>query len=267
MARESSIKMVVLDWAGTTLDFGCLAPSGAFVRAFAKRGLVVTIAEARAPMGLHKKDHLREMLRSERIGRAWEAERGRAWLESDVDDLYRLVTPMQVAAAALHSELVPNLLGDVQKLRDDGIKIAGSTGYFVEAANVCYARSAEQGYVPDFTICADEVPAGRPAPWMIFRCMEAMGIYPPSAVAKVGDTVVDIRDGLNAGVWSIGVVDSSNEMGLSVLEFESLSSEDREDRRSRIRKRFRDVGAHAVVDTLTGLPAALARLQMSPIPR
>ena len=258
MNSEPIVKMVVLDWAGTTLDFGCMAPSGAFVRAFSERGLDVTIAEVRGPMGLHKKDHLREMLRMARIGSAWEAAHGRPWQESDVDDLYRSVTPMQVAAAAEHAELVPNLIDDIRRLRDVGIKIAGSTGYFVEAAEVCYTRAAQQGYVPDFSICADEVPAGRPAPWMIYRCMEALGVYPPTAVAKVGDTVVDIRDGLNAGVWSIGVVDSSNEMGLSLAEFRSLAPGERDARRKRVASIFRDAGAHAVVNTLAELPRALA---------
>ena len=58
------IKLVVFDWAGTTIDFGSCAPAGAFVRAFAAKGVTVTPAEARGPMGLHKKDHLRAMLQT-----------------------------------------------------------------------------------------------------------------------------------------------------------------------------------------------------------
>jgi phosphonoacetaldehyde hydrolase len=89
---------------------------------------------------------------------------------------------------------------------------------------------------------------------MIFRCMEALGIYPPAVVVKVGDTPVDIEDGLNAGAWSVGVVDSSNEMGLAEAAFAALSDPELGERRSAVRKRYLATGAHATLDTLAGLP-------------
>ena len=192
------IRLVVFDWAGTTIDFGSCAPAGAFVATFAARGVEVTLAEARGPMGLHKKDHLRAMLRTEAVGAKWREAVGRDWTETDVEELYRDVTPRQVEAAEQHSELISGVPVLVSLLRAAGLKIAATTGYFRAAADVVLAATKCQGYEPDFAICADDVPAGRPAPWMIFRCMEALGVYPPAAVLKVGDTVVDIEDGRNA---------------------------------------------------------------------
>src|SRR5207302_10265220 len=82
------IKLVVLDWAGTAIDFGSCAPAGAFVRAFAARGIEVTPAEARRPMGLHKKDHLRAMLAAPSVAARWTSAAGRDWTEADVEELY-----------------------------------------------------------------------------------------------------------------------------------------------------------------------------------
>ena len=249
----TNIKLVILDWAGTAVDFGSCAPAGAFVEAFAAVGVPVSLAEARAPMGLHKKDHLREMLRKSDLAARWQTAKGRAWAEADVNDLYSLVTPMQVKAAAERAEPVPGLLDAVAALRAKGIKIGATTGYFREAAEAVAKGAAAYGYVPDFNVCADDVPAGRPKPWMIYRVMEALDIYPPSAIVKVGDTLIDIEDGLNAGVWSVGVVDSSNVMGLTGEEFHALSEAEREERRTKVREVFREAGAHAVVDNLREL--------------
>jgi phosphonoacetaldehyde hydrolase len=254
------IKLVVLDWAGTVIDFGCLAPSGAFVAAFAQKGVEVSLAEARGPMGLHKKDHIRAMLRTDAVGEKWRAAAGRDWAETDVEELYRTVTPMQVQAAAKYSELIPGVLEVVAKLRAQGIKIAGTSGYFHEAMAVVTAAAKRQGYEPDFNICADDVPAGRPAPWMIFRSMEALNVYPPAAVLKVGDTVIDIKDGRNAGCWSVGVIDSSNEMGLSADELGALAPAELESRRAGIRERYTKAGAHAVIEHLSALPNLIADL-------
>lgn len=253
------IKLVVFDWAGTTIDFGSCAPAGAFVASFAARGVAVTSAEARAPMGLHKKDHIRAMLTNPAVAGRWRAAVGRGWTEADVEDLYRDVTPRQVAAVQTCSTLIPGVGNCVARLRERGLKVAATTGYFREAAVLVVAAGRRQGYEPDFSICADDVPAGRPAPWMIFRAMEALGVYPPAAVVKVGDTCVDVEDGLNAGAWSVAVVDSSSEMGLTAAEFAGLSVAEREERRAAVRRRFLAAGAHAAIDTLAELPALIDR--------
>lgn len=260
MPTDPAIRLAVLDWAGTVIDHGCRAPAGAFVLSFATRGVAVSLAEARGPMGLHKKDHIRAMLRTEAVAAKWRAATGRDWDERDVDDLYRDVTPRQVEAAAEYGELIAGTNGAVEALRAHGVRVAGSTGYFHEAARVVAEAARRQGYVPDFNICADDVPAGRPAPWMIFRCMEALGVYPPCAVVKVGDTVVDIEDGRNAGCWSVGVIDSSNEVGLSAAEFAALSEPEKGAHRDRVSARYRAAGAHAVLATVAELPELVAEL-------
>lgn len=256
----TEIKLVVFDWAGTTIDFGCLAPAGAFVAAFAARGVAVTLTEARGPMGLHKKDHIRAMLRTDSVGAKWHAAVGGDWTETDVEELYRDVTPRQVQAAILYSALVPGVLDSVAALRSRGIRVGATTGYFREAAAVVLEAGKRQGYVPDFAICADDVPAGRPAPWMIFRCMEALALYPPAAVVKVGDTVVDVEDGRNAGCWSVAVIDSSNEMGLGADDFAALAETEKDARREVVAAKFIAAGAHAVLDSLAELPPLIDEL-------
>ena len=166
------IQLVIFDWAGTVIDYGCQAPTGAFVQAFGEVGVTISLREARGPMGLHKKDHLRALLKEPSIGQRWHSAHSRAWTEADVEALYQRVTPLQVTAAKQYSTLIPGVLECVAELRQMGLKIAGTTGYFHEAANAVYAAAKQQGYAPDFCICADDVPAGRPAPWMIFRAME-----------------------------------------------------------------------------------------------
>ena len=66
----TKFKAVVFDWAGTMIDFGSFAPMGVFVEAFKRFGLDATIAEARAPMGAPKRDHIKAMLMAPAHGRA-----------------------------------------------------------------------------------------------------------------------------------------------------------------------------------------------------
>ena len=199
------------------------------------------------------------MLQMPTVAARWLAATQKPWSEADVEALYRRVTPMQVAAAAVHSALVPGVRDAVNALRAMKIRIAGSTGYFREAAEVCYKPARTQGSEPEYSICAYEVSAGRPKPWMIFRCMEALDVFPPRRVVKVGDTVVDVEDGLNAGVGSVAVVDSSSEIGLSQLEFAALSDPDRAARRAAVRSRFEAAGAEGILNSIADLPAFIAK--------
>lgn len=257
--NTTEIRLVVFDWAGTTVDFGCFGPVAPFVTTLARHGVRVTPAQARGPMGLHKKDHLRALLQLPDAAGQWRTGHGRDWTEPDVEDLYqRHFVPLQMEEVRNHSQLVPGVRECVAALRERGIKIGTTTGYFREAAEVVFAAARVQGYDPDLNVLPDEVTAGRPAPWMIFRHMERLGVFPPAAVLKIGDTVPDIHEGRNAGAWSVGVTHSGSEVGCTEAELAALPAEERQARVARASETLRAAGAHAVLETVAALPALIA---------
>lgn len=256
------LKLVVFDWAGTTVDYGCFAPLAPFIDTLAKHGVTVSAKVARGPMGLHKKDHIRKLLEIPELTNQWRHAQGRDWNEDDVDRLFREdFIPLQLAAVHRHAELIPGLLDLVSILRKEGLKIATTTGYFQEAARIVYKSAASQGYLPDANLCAEDVPQGRPAPWMIFRHMERLGVYPTSAVVKVGDTVPDIDEGRNAGAWSVGIIQGSSEVGMSLEAWENLHPMRKAIEESNVRKKFKKAGAHFILDSIVELPGVFAEVQ------
>ena len=83
---RGNIKAVILDWAGTTVDYGSFAPTAVFLRLFASRGVEISSIDARSGMGLMKKDHLRTILARPAVLEAWKSKYGTAVTESDIDD-------------------------------------------------------------------------------------------------------------------------------------------------------------------------------------
>jgi phosphonoacetaldehyde hydrolase len=259
---HSPIRLVVFDWAGTTVDHGCFAPVQPFVDALAAVGIEITIAEAREPMGLAKRDHLCAILAQSRVAARWHELHRRDVAEADVDMLFHeQFMPRQLQCVRDCCELVPGLLECVKQLRARGVKIATSTGYFAEAARIVFDLAAQRGYRPDFNNCADDVRAGRPAPWMIFRSMEALDIYPPSSVVKVGDTVPDIEEGLNAGAWAVGVTHTSSDVGLTAAQLAALPADERTQRVSQARDKLLAAGAQWVIDSVADLPKLLPAIE------
>jgi len=252
---------VVLDWAGTAVDFGCFAPVRPFVEALARAGVTISDRQARGPMGLAKRDHLEELFRLPEVAAQWRQRHRRDWNAADVEQVYREhFMPLQIECAGTCSRVVPGLLEAVEHLHRRGIKVGTTTGYFREAADVAFRAAREQGYHPDHNVIPADVSAGRPAPWMIFRNMEVLGVCPPAAVLKVGDTVFDIEEGLNAGAWSAGVVDSSSDVGLTEEQFAELSDAQRGERTAAVADRLRRAGAHDIIRTVAELPALIERI-------
>ena len=103
-------------------------------------------------------------------------------------------------------------------------------------------------------VCSDEVEIGRPAPNMIFQNMMNLNVFPPQLVIKVGDTVADIKEGKNAGVWTVGVVLGSNELGMTEKEVNQLDSETLNEHIEIVHQKFIQAGADYVIRSIHELP-------------
>ncbi|MDD9265889.1 phosphonoacetaldehyde hydrolase [Paenibacillus sp. GCM10023248] len=258
------IRAVVLDWAGTMVDYGCFAPLHVFMEVFRKQGIEITLEEAREPMGLLKRDHIAAILNMPRVAGLWEERYGRLPQTSDIDELYADFEPKMLAVVHQYAEPVPGAVELVGRLRQSGIRIGSTTGYTAEMMAIVSAEANKRGYAPDHLVTPSEVPAGRPYPWMIYRNAEALNVYPMHSLMKVGDTVSDMREGVHAGVWTVGVILGSSELGMSEAEVEACAPDVLKARMEAVAAKFREEGAHYVIASIGELdqliPAIKQRL-------
>ena len=251
------VKMVVLDWAGTTMDYGCLAPAVVFIEVYKRQGVDISMEQARQPMGLHKREHIKAISQQPAVAEKWEQAHGRAVQVKDIDAMFAEFQPLQMQCLGDYADLIPGTLETVAALHKQGILIGSTTGYFTEAMELLKQEAARRGYVPDSSVCATQVRAGRPEPWMVLQNMLNTGVYPPEAVVKVDDTKPGIEEGLNAGTWAVGLAKTGNEVGLSLAEVNALPAEQLAGRLNKARQELARVGAHYVVDSIAELPAVV----------
>ena len=154
------VKAVVFDWAGTVVDHGSLAPMGAFVETFAGFGVDVTVEEARGPMGMAKRPHVAALLALPRVARAWAERHGQPPTEADIDAVYDVFVPKNVAVAARLSQIIPGVAATVAALRAEGVKIGSTTGYTRSIMAEILPQAALQGFAPDSLVCTETPPRG-----------------------------------------------------------------------------------------------------------
>ena len=255
------IEAVLLDWAGTTMDFGCMAPAVVFVEVFKRKQVPISVEEARAPMGAHKRVHIQRITELESVRRRWQEKHGRPPGDADIDAMFAEFVPLQLECLSSYSALIPGTLEAVAKLRSRGIKIGSTTGYLTDMMKINQADAKRQGYEPDATVCASDVPAGRPLPYMCLQNVIKLGVSTVHACVKIDDTIPGVEEGLNAGMWTIGLAISGNEVGMMLDEWRALSAAAQKAKRERAYARMRQCGAHYTVDSIADIMPCIDDIQ------
>ena len=205
-------------------------------------------------MGLMKKDHVRAMTRTPSVAAKWRKVFGQEPGEDDVHAMYLELEPLMVGTIAAYAEPIPGLHRTVSALRRAGIKIGSSTGYTRPMMDVLVPEAAKRGYSPDSIVCSSDVPHGRPYPYMCYLNAIRLDVYPMEAMVKVGDTLADIEEGRNAGMWTVGLTRTSSDFGLTEAQVEALPAAQRTRRLREIEARFLSAGAHFVIEDIAGVP-------------
>jgi phosphonatase-like hydrolase len=192
-------ELVVFDMAGTTVrdrNFVGIA----FQQAMKSQGYDIAIEDVNPLMGYEKPLAIRMMLEVREVDKNKITDALVASIHakfvSGMLDFYR--TTQELAP-------LPNVEETFASLRADGVKIALNTGFSRDIADVIIDRLGWEDKI-DYLVASDEVPYGRPYPDMIEKIMKQLGISSAEHVAKVGDTEVDINEGINAGCkYVIGI--------------------------------------------------------------
>ena len=250
-----SFDLVIFDWAGTLVDHGCRAPMEALLQAFEAEGLPISEATARGPMGMHKLDHVRAILAQPEVAARLPGALAALSTAECADRLYRVFTQRLYELLPRHAEPIAGVPRALAELRSRGIAVGSCSGYTRAMMDRLEPLARAAGVDPAMVVCADEVPAGRPAPWACLRIAEHFGIYPMNRVLKVGDTPADIAEGRNAGMATLAITTTGNEVGLSADALAALSPGDRDALLMVAHRRL--AGADDWLESVAELPAWL----------
>ncbi len=260
--NEQKIAAVIFDWAGTTVDHGSLAPVRVLRRVFESRGVEISEARGAPRYGYSQaRSPPKHRVVAGGIARRWRMQIGRPAGASDVDAMYADFVSLQLACLARDSAVIDGVVETLARLRKRGLKIGSTTGYTRQMMDILIPAAAANGYRADCVVTPDEVAGGRPHPWMIFLNAIRLQIDHLSSMVKIGDTISDIEEGLNAGVWSIGVARTGNLVGLTASDFAALPSDEQQRKLGHARTALLDAGAHEVIHSVAELAPTIDQIE------
>ena len=252
------VKGVIFDWAGTTIDYGCMAPVYVIQSLFKLKGVNVTNDQIRKDMGLLKIEHLRQIIKIPSVRLQIEAKEG-APLQ-DEKYLQSIFVSFETEIKKIlpnFSDPVPNLPEVLSFLKKNQLLIGSTTGYTKEMMDIVTPIAKSKGYSPDFWITSSQVKNGRPYPWMIYHNAEALGFNELHKVIKVGDTASDIQEGINAGCWTVGILEGSSKVGLSLKERTQISPHELQILKDKAKSVYLKNKADFIIDSIKDLPETI----------
>jgi phosphonoacetaldehyde hydrolase len=259
----NAVRYVILDCSGTVMDKYVDAPATVFVEVFKRFGVQISMAEARAPMGLRKDLHIKALTEMPSVRDKWRAAHGRDPNAQDVADMFSLFVPMQLdlLKRGNYSDLLPDVAEVCRGLQSRGAKIGVTTGFTRDMLDILLEGGRRQGFVPDTSVAGDEVETPRPLPYMVIKNLERMGVgnlqNAMRLTVKVDDTVSGAGEGAPM-CWRVGVSKWSNYVVDSCQQAQLLSPADLREREVAAKEKLvRESGAHYVIDDLRNLPAVI----------
>ncbi len=111
------VQGVILDWAGTAVDFGCMGPVDVIRESFHLFDVELSISEIRQFMGLMKKDHIRCLCHLPTVSAEWKRKYGRFPDAADMEAIYTETEILMLSTIELHADPIPGLLETVDALR------------------------------------------------------------------------------------------------------------------------------------------------------
>jgi len=190
---QHSIELAVFDMSGTTIkDYGEV--TNTFEKTFAHKGYTIPKEKIASVMGYKKTDAIRTLLEEfaedKSIINDEYINEMHAYFINSLIDYYK--NSDEVEATPFAEETF-------SFLKNNNVKIGLDTGFFSDITNVIVERMGwlKNGLI-DHVISSDEIPEGRPQPFMIQELMKRANVTDPKKVIKIGDTEVDIREGRNA---------------------------------------------------------------------
>ena len=264
------IKACIFDLGGTIVDKYSLTPIIAFRNAFLKHKIILPKHSIINYMGMNKKEHIQKIIENDNVKDQWLERNNIEFGDEDIDNIYNDFKEIQKGYTIENMKIIPQTWKCINELQNRGIQIGVTTGFDKEQMNLVRLLLERNNIMLDNYVsstCLESL--GRPHPSMIIENMYKFDIDDPREVIKIDDTTVGIKEGLNAGCWTVGVSRWSVNMDVDTIEeankmnsvIANATGDNYSDnyyklvkKRIMSKSKLEKSGAHYVIETLLGLP-------------
>lgn len=253
------IEAVIFDWAGTMVDYGCFAPQSALMKVMKSYNMPLNSDALRLREEMCTVKGIKEVVKSAGFMRYWKEGHDERPTNKEWTEIYAKFLKELKKSVLQFAGFHPYVSETIRMLKARNVKIGSTTSYPADIVKGLQSLAKKQGCQP--ACCAVPDKFGRPYPYMLFENMKKLNILSVENVIKVGDSTLDILEGKNAGIFSIGVVEGSYELGCTKEAYEAMPIQERHTFYRNAEEKFRKAGADLVIASMKELPDAIRLIE------
>jgi phosphonoacetaldehyde hydrolase len=259
MAKKASfrykgkIKGIIFDTVGVLVDCGCLHHNKAIANIFKMRNIELKESLIRNFNGLTLKDQLKKIVTDRRVLNDWKKIYGNKPNDEDLAMLLQDLINRIAASIPEKDYIIDSYKKKFNKLNNKGYKIALTCEYPPALASLIFDKLQKDGFKFSQSITINDTMVGAPFPWMCYMSAIKLNVFPLNAIIRVGDSPYNIEEGINANMWTAGVVNTGNLIGLSKDEMRRKGVDKLHKKVKSAYKKFKKKGAHYVIDSINDI--------------
>ena len=201
-----NIRACIFDLGGTIVDRYSKTLFLSLKNAFQKRNIRIDDRLIFKDMGLHKLNHIHEILKDPYVCLDWMNKYGHVPNNGEGKEIYNDFNEIQKLNTIEYMDIIPETKETIEYLRDQRIRTGVTTDFNKEIMNIVkYKLTDDMIYIDNYVSSTCLNRPSRPHPYMIYENMKKLQIKNPKSVIKVDDTQKGIKEGKNAGCITVGV--------------------------------------------------------------
>lgn len=256
---RGSVKSLVFDWSGTLIDKYSIIPINSMKDTFQKHNINIKHSDFIEKFGTKTDIHIKNIINKHHISEKWKINKGKYPNDNDIQTIYDDYIINLLDHLENDTVLISDSKNIINMFQNIGIKIGITTNYNQEMVKIILKHITKHKINIDSYVTTEQVSNNiRPEPFMIYKNLDNMNIYPIQSVVKVDSTIFGIQEALEAGCWSIAVTQSSVYMNIENMSDEKyLKDNDFHQKLQHSRNILLQSGAHYVINTIKELPEVI----------
>tara|TARA_B100000902_G_scaffold264250_1_gene250394 strand:+ start:334 stop:1131 length:798 start_codon:yes stop_codon:yes gene_type:complete len=247
------IKACIFDLGGTIVDRYSITPLKSLIETFKRHNINISNNLIFKDMGIDKKIHIENILDDTFIYQKWFKQYKRNPEYDDVLKLHQIFKNIQVKKS--HKiDIIPETYNAFEYLKKNNIKIGCTTGFDKNNADIIGRVLNDNLCKLDNIVSSTCVEKSRPYPNMIHKNMIDLGIVDPRTMIKIDDTNIGIKEGKNAGLWTVGIARWSTYMNVLPENYNNMNDIVIRERLEKSKEKLKQSKPDFIIETLDELP-------------
>jgi phosphonoacetaldehyde hydrolase len=258
---STNINCILFNWNGTLIDPYSIGITKTLSDVFRINGIIMTPSLVRQYLGLNIDLHISNILSETEINNKWVTFYKDKPTLQNINELVKKYEKIYENNINYYCDIIPNVKEIFDIIKKNNISIGITTNVSNNINNIIVKKLETNNIKLDNIVCSEDINnSSRPNPFMIYENMKNLNIQTINSVIKVDNNIYGIKEGINAGCWTVGIYKYSSYNIIYDNEMININEKEKKLIEDKTKNKLINAGADFVIPDITYLPEIIEKI-------